>query len=105
MSKQELENLKPIAIREFLNQEGEPGLAAIQIDGSTSQVWVTLGITISDCRKMIDLDLDFGNQKQLNNVRHKVRVLINTLLETEHWLERAADRLSLTLPPAGGADV
>lgn len=98
-SSKKIQNLE---LREFLNLKSHQGLAAIQIQGSvyeqeTQHVFVELGITISDCRRTIDLDFCFGDhstQEEIQNLRHKLDTLINAFEEMESWLEQAIEQVA-----------
>lgn len=97
-----LKNLKKLEIREFLNLKGQQGLGAIQIQGfahgqETELMFVELGVTISDCKKAIDLDFDFGHystREEIKNLQYKIKTLISAFDKMNCWLEKAIEQVA-----------
>ena len=86
--------------RAFLNQDGDyrPGVivAAITADEDDYDVFDSMTFLLSDCRKSIELDFNFHDEKSLENSLHKLEVLDSTVREFKQaYLEFSEKKMKL----------
>ena len=63
--------------RKFLNRN--KGIAAIECFAEMESKWCSAGIIITDCNRMVNLDLDFNNIKDFKEKREKLLLIIYEL--------------------------
>ena len=63
--------------RKFLNSK--QGIAAIECSAEMSTKWCDIGVKITDCNRMVNLDFDFSDAKGYREKRTKLALLINEL--------------------------
>lgn len=76
--------------RKFLNSK--KGIAAIECFAEMESKWCNAGIKITDCNRMVNLDLDFNNIKDFKEKRNKLLLIISELQELRMAMDnRMAD--------------
>ena len=65
--------------RKFLNSK--KGIAAIECSAEMESKWCNVGVKITDCNRMVNLDFDFNTIKDFKEKRAKLLILISELQE------------------------
>ena len=71
--------------RSFLNKS--TGLAAIEISVVTTSTYVDANLAISDCNKVVNIDLSSASKESFKNKLAKLNKLINELTSLETVLK------------------
>jgi len=71
--------------RSFLNKSS--GLAAIEISVQTTTTYVDANLAISDCNKVVNIDLSSSSKDAFKNKLAKLNKLINELTSLETILK------------------
>ena len=60
--------------RKFLNSK--KGVAAIECSAEMESKWCNIGVKITDCNRMVNLDFDFNGIKEFKEKRAKLLLII-----------------------------
>lgn len=77
--------------RKFLNKKGFQKTASViaSVEFDENYSWVTLAI--SDCRKVIDLDLSTGEKGSLANAKYKLKTLREAIEHLENNIDECVE--------------
>ncbi len=77
---------KCVRVREFLNNETNGGMAAIEYNGGYEN------LSISDCNRQITLEFEYYEKKHCENSIYKLDMLIHILKEFRKGVKRKIKR-------------
>lgn len=81
-------------VRRWLNKDTSLGfgghmLWSVETEGKGENHFINTSLSIADCNKVINLDVEMYNEKRFNNTINKINTIIEELESFKHHMYKA----------------